>query len=550
VRPDVTAIRRSYANRDVLARVAAVVGIAGFFVLASIDLRLPGLYYDELFQLTTALAFVKGELGSAVAWVPGTEVSIAGHPLPLMAHSYIGAVKTVAFVPVAGAFGISPASVRLFTISVAALSLVFTYLFASRLFRSSAVAAVAVVLLACDPSFLIYSRVDFGPSVFMFLFKAIGLWQLVEWWRSGRLRSLVIGSFAFGLGVYDKANFVWIVAAVLLAALALDARGVRRRLDRRSLAWAAGAFALGCLPFLAYNVSWPPRSLEPALKGTLHVSGGNPSGNPFVQFGLRVRQLVQLLDGDTVSELLTGRHGGAPVLPVLAFTAAIVIAALYSIGRLRGRFRPAMFVVVSGLLVLAASAITPGGSYPHHVLLSYPAPHLALAALLVEGVSLARRRARLAVTMVAAALIAATVSVSVETSTDVLSRLRTTGGTGNFSDGIYALERDLVRHDRHSRLVFVDWGIYQNIVALSGGDLRGVEVWEPLNAKGPVRGSVLAELDNPSARYVLHAAGATNFPRARSRFFAVLRATGRRARLERAVATRLGRPLFEVYRVS
>src|SRR5207244_1498251 len=115
-----------------------------------------------------------------VAWVPGTEVSIAGHPLPLMAHSYIGAVKTVAFVPVAAGFGITPASVRLFTVSVAALSLVFTYLFASRLFRSSAVAAVAVVLLACDPSFLIYSRVDFGPSVFMFLFKAIGLWQLVE----------------------------------------------------------------------------------------------------------------------------------------------------------------------------------------------------------------------------------------------------------------------------------------------------------------------------------------------------------------------------------
>jgi 4-amino-4-deoxy-L-arabinose transferase-like glycosyltransferase len=528
----------------------ALCGIVAFVALASFDVRLPGLYYDELFQLTTALAFVKGGLGSAVAWVPGTEISIAGHPLPLMAHSYIGAVKTVAFVPVVAVFGISPASVRLFTITVAALSLVFTYLFARRLFGSAAIAAVGTVLLATDPSFVFYSRVDFGPSVFMFLFKAVGLWQLVDWWRSGRLRSLVLGAFVFGLGVYDKANFVWIVAAVPLAAVLLDYRGVRRRLDRRSLLWAAGAFALGCLPFLAYNASWPPRTLEPALKGTLHVAGGNPSGNPLVQFGLRVQQLVRLLDGETLSELLTGKHGGPPVLPVLALAAAAAIAVLFAVPGLRTRFRPAMFVVLSGLLVLAASAVTPGGSYPHHVLLAYPAPHLALAGLVVEGGAFLRGRTRFAAAALGAAAVAASVAVSLTTTTDMLSRLRQTGGTGNFSDGIYALERYLDHHDRVNHLVILDWGIYQNLVALSDGHLRGTELWDELNAEGRVRGSILEQLDDPSARYVLHAADATNFPRARGRFFAALRKDGRHARLERRVLTRLGQPLFEVYRVS
>jgi 4-amino-4-deoxy-L-arabinose transferase-like glycosyltransferase len=530
--------------------VLALAGIAAFVALASFDVRVPGLYYDELFQLTTALAFVKGGLGSAVAWVPGTEISIAGHPFPLMAHSYIGAVKTATFVPVAAAFGISPASVRIFTITVAALSLVFTYLFARRLFRSAAVAAVGVVLLATDPSFVFYSRVDFGPSVFMFLFKAIGLWQLVDWWRSGRLRSLVIGAFAFGLGVYDKANFLWIVAAVLVAALVLDYRGVRRRLDRRSSLWATGAFALGCLPFLAYNASWPPRTIEPALKGTLHVSGGNPSGGPFTQLGLRVQQLWRLLDGETLSELLTGRHGGAPVLPAACLAAAVAIAAAFAVPSLRARVRPAMFVVLSGFLVLVASALTPGGSYPHHVLLAYPAPHLALAAVVVEGAILVRERARPAAALLGAAALAASVAVSVTTTTAMLSRLRHTGGTGNFSDGIYSLERYLVRHDRDRRLVIVDWGIFQNLVALSGGDLRAVEVWDSLNATKPVRGKVLEQLDDPAARYVLHIPDATNFPRARTRFFAELRKAGRRARLERTVTTRLGQPLFEIYRVT
>ena len=541
---------RRGVRADWAAAALALAGVAAFAGLASYDLRVPGVYYDELFQLTTALAFVKGGLGSAVAWVPGTEISIAGHPLPLMAHSYIGAVKTIAFVPVAAAFGISPASARVFTIAVAALSLVFTYLFAWRLFRRATIAAVGIVLLATDPSFVFYSRVDFGPSVFMFLFKAIGLWQLVVWWRTERLRALVLGAFAFGLGVYDKANFLWIVAAVPLAAVVLDYRGVVRRLDRRAVLSAGAAFALGCLPFLAYNASWPPRTLQPALKGTLHVAGGNPSGNPVVQLWLRTQQLVRLLDGTTLSELFVGRGGGFPLLPALSLGAAGAVAVLFALPSLRPRMRPAMFVVLSGLLVLVASALTPGGSYPHHVLLAYPAPHLALAAIVVEAARLLRGRTRLVAAGVGAAAVAATVAVSVGTTVDVLSRLGQTGGEGNFSDSIYTLERYLVRHDGAYRFVAIDWGIYQNLIALSGGSLRGVELWDPLNASRPVRGSALTELADPSARYVLHTASETNFPRARARFFAALRGEGRRACLEHVVRTRQGRPLFEVYRVT
>jgi len=536
---------RRRVRADRAAAAFALAGIAAFCALASVDISLPGLYYDELFQLTTALAFVKGGLGSTVAWVPGTEISIAGHPLPLMAHSYIGAVKTIAFVPVAAAFGISATSVRVFTITVAALSLVFTYLFARRLFRDAWVAAVGTVLVATDPSFVFYSRVDFGPSVFMFLFKALGLWLLIDWWRTDRRRSRLLGAFVFGLGVYDKANFLWIVVAVPVAAALLDYRGVRARLDRRAAAWTAAAFALGCLPFLAYNASWPPRTIKPALAGTLHVAGGNPSGNPIVQLWLRVRTLYQLLDGRTLAELFAGRSGGPPVLPVLSLVAVAAVVVLYALRPFRARLRAAMFVVLVGLLVLVASALTPGGSYPHHVLLAYPAPHFALAAVAVQGASLLRRYGRVA----GAAGVAACVAMSLTTTAGVLSRLRENGGVGNFSDGIYTLDRYLERREAGRRLVVVDWGIFQNLVALSNGRLRAVELWDELNANEPVRGRVLAELGDRSARYVLHAPTATNFPRARRRFFVEVRRSGLQPRLMRRITTRRGQPLFEIYRL-
>jgi Dolichyl-phosphate-mannose-protein mannosyltransferase len=528
--------------------------IAAFVVVASQQIRLPGLYYDELFQDTTSLAFVKGGLGSQVAWVPDTEISIAGHSLPLMSHAYIGAVKTVAFAPVAAAFGLTPGSVRFFTIAVAALALVAFAAFARCVFPRPFVAGVAVLLLATDPSYVFFSRVDLGPSVFMFLLNAVGLWQLAVWWRTGRTRALVLGAFAFGLGVYDKLTFAWIVLGVAVAALLVAYRGVLARFDRRRLAIGTGAFVLGALPVIVYNLSWPPRSLGPAFHGTLHVSGGTETGNFFERLYRRFETLVGLLDGRTIGELIAGAEWRSLLLPILALVSAAGILLLSLAPTLRGRFAPARFVVYMGTLILVAAALTPGGSFPHHVLLVYPLPHLAIAAFLVEVCVIARERLHRpgawAVAGAVVAAVVAAVSVSSVTSGRILARLDTTGGVGNFSDAIYTLDRYLQRRNRTERFVAIDWGIFQPLVGLSQGHLRGRDLWQELN--GPI-GRARAhrrELTDPETSYVLHSSAETNFPRARQRFFAIVRDSGRRARLAHVVRSRQGRPVFEIYDVT
>jgi hypothetical protein len=542
-----------FLPRPDLSTAVVALSVAAFVAVAALHISLPGLYYDEVFQDTTALAFVKGGLGSQVAWVPGTQVTLLGHPLPLMAHSYIGAVKTIAFTPVAALFGITPGSVRFFTIAVSALALLATAAFARQLFSRPLVAAVATALLATDPSYVFFSRIDFGPSVFMFLLKAVGLWQLALWWRTRCTHFLLVGSFAFGLGVYDKLNFFWIVAAVVATALLLAPHGVRARLDRRLLALAAGAFLLGCLPVVGYNLSWPPRSIEPALRGTLHISGGNQSGGPWTQLVERFRQLAGLLDGRTIGDLIAGIGQTPRLLPVLAAVAAVGILSLSFVPALRRRLRPARFVVVCGLLILVASALTPGGSYAHHVLLAYPFPHLAVAACAVELTALARERLRSVgawlVGAAAAALVGAAIVVSVLTSADVLSRLDATGGRGNFSDAIYGLDRYLLGTASDQRFVALDWGIFQPLIGLSDGRLRGKELWLQLNGHANAT-RYRTELTESGTPYVLHVRSETNFPRARERFFRIVRASGRHARLVRVIPSRQGRAVFEVYRVS
>jgi Dolichyl-phosphate-mannose-protein mannosyltransferase len=547
-----TAPRRLRRRPDASTAIV-VASVVAFLVVAALHVTLPGLYYDEVFQETTSLAFVKGGLGSQVAWVPGTEVTVLGHPLPLMAHSYIGAVKTISFAPVAALAGLTPDSVRFFTIGVSALALLATAAFARQLFSRPAVAAVATALLATDPSYVFFSRVDFGPSVFMFLLKAVGLWQLALWWRTDRTRFLLVGSFAFGLGVYDKLNFFWIVAAVGVAALLLARRCVLARFDRHRLALAAGAFLLGCLPVVGYNLSWPPRSIEPALRGSLHIYGGNQSGGPWTQLVERFRQLVGLLDGRTIGDLIAGTDRHAPLLPILAAVAASAIVALSLAPALRQRLRPALFVVVCGLFVLIASALTPGGSYPHHVLLAYPFPHLAVAALGVELYALARERLggsrAWLVGGAITSVLAAAVAVGLSTSADIVSRLEATGGRGNFSDAIYGLNRYLERTAPEQPFVALDWGIYQPLIGLSEGGLKGRELWLQLNGTDEP-GKYRNALTQPTTSYVLHVPSETNFPRARERFFSIVRANDRRARLIRVIDSRQDRGVFEIYRVS
>src|SRR5206468_1850153 len=81
------------------------------------------------------------------------------------------------------------------------------------------------------------------------------------------------GSFALGLGVYDKTNFLWIVAAAMAAAVVLHPRGVRDRISLKRIGVAVGAFVAGALPLVIYNLSWPPRTLAPIRAATVHLRG-------------------------------------------------------------------------------------------------------------------------------------------------------------------------------------------------------------------------------------------------------------------------------------
>jgi hypothetical protein len=531
---------------------ALAAALVGFVVIATREVTLPGIYYDEVIQLTPALTFSGGSPASLAAGVgePRSHIDLFGRPLPLMVMDYIGAVKTIAFIPVLAVVDLTPTTVRAFHIAVAALSLLATYLFTRRLFGREAVALVAIALLATDPSFLFFSRSDLGPVVFMFLAKSLALWQLVDWWRTGSVRSLVVGSFILGLGVYDKANFLWVIAAAAAAAAVIDWERAWSRIRERSFVLAPLAFLIGCLPLVLHNLTWPPRTLEALSAVPPGANGG--LGDQLLH---RVDLLVGLLNGEEVSRWIGDGFAPLPVLSVYFGAAALAGVVLLAYGATRREARPLAFVLLSGFLVVAAAAATPGGFAAHHVILAYPFPHVAVAAVIVNAGDLRRRRlrprpawTRLAVV---ASLAALPVAAGVTTDLRIYDALSQTGGRGNFSDAIYDLNGHLVAHARDRRIVVLDWGIGENLFALSQGKLRIKESFWALIKNGrapvPVLESALAQ---PGNRFVLHTPEATNFPTARAGFAEAVRATGREAHLERGFRTKIGHPVLEVYTVG
>jgi hypothetical protein len=531
------------------ARLVAAAAVALYVVLASRFTADPGLYTDEVISQVTALNFAKGPLASDAVFGYGPDLRLGEHVMPVMLFRYFGSLKSIAFTPVAALADMTPESVRYFTIGVAALGLIATFAWVARLFQDHVVAAVALVLLAVDPAYVFFGRVDTGPTAIALLLKALAGWLLLRWWDEGDTRSLAIGSFALGLGVYDKANFGWVLVAYGVAALAIAGRRLWQRLDGLTIAIAAGAFLVGSLPLVVYNL-WSPLA-------TIRGPGGplpERSGWFLSQLVNRFDTLTGLLDGSAIGDLvgvdLPRSYGVLPFVFLLAALAICMQLALAGLSSRRRRAAAFVLVAAATTLVLLAGTRTSFRSW--HVLLVYPLPHVMLAYVIVTGGRWVRSRQRASTRAVAAAatvlLTAACAAPAAVTTAGMLDALQDSSGV--WSDRIYSLERYLDRGPAPAPVVVADWGLGQQLVLLSQGHLPVSDLNYALAGGAEGSRRLAPHLRDPRTRYVLHSTRFTQFPKARRRFLLTVRRHGSRLVLARRFADGEGRPLYEVFYVA
>ena len=98
-------------------------------------------------------------------------------PVPLFIMPYLGALKAWIYAPVFALFGVSPLTIRLPAILLAAVTLLIFY----QLMRAKLGAVWAIIplwIMAVDPANRFRSRLDWGPTVLMHFFQAaiLALW--------------------------------------------------------------------------------------------------------------------------------------------------------------------------------------------------------------------------------------------------------------------------------------------------------------------------------------------------------------------------------------
>jgi hypothetical protein len=458
-------------------RIFLTLAFALFTGLATYQLSLPGLHYDEAFEAVPAMQLI---LREPVATFRSNGTLVGGRLFPLMTQDYIGAINTYSAIPFFLVLGMNTVSLRVMATVIGLLTLWLTFRLAHELCGPVA-AVLAGLLLAVNPTFIFWSR----QGVFVTsAVAAIGLGVVLtwlRWWRTGARRYAIAGAFLVGLGLYTKLLFLWLIVGLGLVAFLVNIdqwQRVRRRIGRGPIGWIGLAFLLGSSPLIVYNLQ---------TGGTFDTIGTNLITSYYGTNNLaflpnlleRFRQFAAVLAGSHFWYL---GQAYANWLNLGLFLVALGITLLFGFGAGQREDRLALFpFAVVGSVILASCATVSALWVTHFAILS-PWPALGVAAavgLLVRriGLQLNGRRANWILVLMLAAISASWLA-DVVTDVRYHRALAISGGLGAHSDAVEDLAGWLTADERRGApVVAMDWGIAASVAFLTLGDVTPVEAF-------------------------------------------------------------------------
>jgi hypothetical protein len=451
---------------------ALYVGLASRFIGAGV-----GYEMDEALYVQSAVFLLRGG-GGAPPFVTGRgdAIRLGGRRWPVMIIPYVGAVKAYVALPLFKVFGIRTEVARFAGVLLGAVGIAgLVALLATQV--SPAAGLVAGALLAVHPSYLDYTVFDNGGvSVWMAAMGLIALTLVNLLRRPSPFAAFLLGIGA-GLGIWARANVLWLLAAAAAAALVGFGRRAAPR-PRQFTAASAGGL-LGALPLILYEI----RSDFVTLR---YISAASQALT-LPRFGARLRALVELMISDGEQRSIWW----GPPLPswqmALGGALLVLVAASLFVGigsddsdvpRWRRAFS-ASAIVLTGILLTSGLGVS-----RHHLVAVLPLPLAALATLSLELTRRSRRAAPL-LALAAAGLLALFLSWDFR----IDRGLRRTGGKYVWTSAISDVAVHLESHPvPPNRLKVLQWGFQNNLYVASGGTVHGSELFwgatKALSARG------------------------------------------------------------------
>lgn len=470
-------------------------------------LDMPGLQQDETLFCNAALG------GPTEAFVCQRWLGI-----PILLMPYIGALKAWIFAPIFAIFPVNAWSIRLPAVVMGVAGGVML-VWAAYLFFGRTAAMFAAPLVLLDPTLIMHSRLDWGPTAIMFLMRGAMVAGVALWWRTGTPAGIWLVLVAGMLGLFDKLNFIWIHAA-LIAAVAVvffaPAIAYCRRHPLVSLIQAGGLLAtllLGASRAVLVSGSmgtsgqrWGERFADATGLLGLALVGGGP---------------IQVVTGNGMA---AGRWMG----PALAFAAAVAIA--MNVGRRepaaehqpRPFWQPWAFLAVFTVLLITAFVGTKLATGPHHAAIIAGLPGMLLAPLLAAGCgtwssAFTSGQIRTAAAFGAAAILSCGMVASSLLSLERFAKPR----NPNWDPAVDQLAAFM---DAHPDALFrtLDWGLANPVMALTRCRVNPADQWHDFMTMDGARAALRAGNPNGDLYLCMRAAGKQTFPEARQNGLAAL----------------------------
>jgi hypothetical protein len=515
----------------------------GFVLVGFPFLRLPGLHVDASSELACFYPCSH----------PTFRPSVFGFEVPLMVLPYLGAFKAWLYQPLLISLQVTPFVLRLPLILIGAVTVwMFFALLDRTVGRHAAIAGT--LLLATDASFVISTTIDFGPIVFLHFFLLAGVLLLLRFERTQSPKLLALAFFLFGLALWHKALFIWMLVALGAATLAVFPHRARVQFSPRRLGLAVLFLCLGAAPLLYYNVVTGGH--------TLHTGDVMSAKVPVSE---KLLELKKTLDGSALMGFVTDETW----IPEYTRQASGLLTTVsvrlnYAVGGLLRDwmlyaflasccllpwlwFTPARKASIFALVYLVVTwiqmaAVPNTGGTIHHAILLWPFPHFLIA---VAGRQLGRRFGRFGMRAMTAVLILLA-GCNVLLLNQYVAHLATGGTTATFTDAVYPLF-DYVSSLGPRHFSAVDWGYADTLCLLSDGEMEVEDLSFALQSP-TIPQSVRSLIAGRQALFIGRARGDEKFPGVHARLTRTAEEMGYTRQVLETIYDRNRRPRFEVIR--
>jgi hypothetical protein len=490
-----------------------------------------------LLFIATAMLFVSRPGIEADEALVANPAFYSWHHVPLMLMSYMGALKAWFYLALFNLVMPGPVSLRTPTVLVGAVAILLFFLLIDRTVGRRA-AWIGALLLATDSMFVILEAIDYGPNALHFVLKLGGMLLLVRFHRDGSAWALASGFFLFGLGLWDKAIFAWVLIGIGIATAAVFPKAVWSALTIRNVAIAVMSLIVGALPMVIYNVARPLDT----LKSNAHLARGpiahkavilERTLNGAVLFGFFTSLEPSPHPGEPTSGLQKASRAISETTrqPTTNLTIAALCASCLGLFARASR-KPVLFGLLACLGTWLPMALTAGaGAAAHHVILLWPFQFLSIAAALA---AIPWRWIAVATTLV---LCAVNLAVTNEYYWEMLRN----GPDIRWTDALYPLEKRLETL-RSPDIYIVDWGIFESINLVSDNT-------EPVHAVDFGNQEYLRKIvADPRAAFVGHTAKYAYFPQQRATIEDIAASAGYEEVPIDIIYDRNGRATFDVFR--